>query len=86
MPVGLLQRLWLRPPQDVRRLHARASGRTVRLMPEAMTCSCRDSKRVIVLSFQCDDCGAVTVRAHHQDGHDAPYAREKRDRRREPRS
>ena len=47
---------------------------------EPLTCPCCDSTNVVVLWFKCDDCGAVTA-----EQHELPHAREKRDRRREPR-
>jgi hypothetical protein len=47
---------------------------------ESLACPCCESSNVVVLWFKCDDCGEVTAR---QDAR--PYARPKRDRRREPR-
>ena len=49
-------------------------------MREPLACPCCDSSNVVVLWFECDDCGAVTAREHV-----VPYARPKPDRRREPR-
>lgn len=54
-------------------------------MPEVLTCSCCASRRVVVRSFECEDCGIVTVVEPQRDG-EGTVLREKRDRRREPRS
>jgi hypothetical protein len=52
-------------------------------MPEVLTCSCCASPRIVVRSFECEDCGVVTVLEPHRD-REGPVLREKRDRRREP--
>ena len=54
-------------------------------MPDVLTCSRCASPRVVVRSFACEDCGVVTVLEPHRD-REGPVLREKRDRRREPRS
>ena len=54
-------------------------------MPEVLTCSCCASPRIVVRSFECEECGVVTVLEPHRD-REGPVLREKRDRRREPRS
>jgi len=48
---------------------------------QSLVCPTCESPNVTVLRLQCDDCGEVTVREHGE-----PYARPKRDRRREPRN
>ena len=54
-------------------------------MPEVLTCSCCASRRVVVRSFECEDCGIVTVVEPQRD-REGTVLREKRDRRREARS
>ena len=53
-------------------------------MPDVLTCSCCASPRIVVRSFECEECGVVTVLGPHRD-REGPDLREKCDRRREPR-
>ena len=62
------------------RLRAASFLPTSVLVPETISCGCCSSSRVVVVLVKCDDCGALTLQRA-----ELPYAREKRDRRREPR-